>query len=82
MTKFLAAVAVVLALAGCAGQQHDLEGVNFGDVEKAEGYNNVDEHPNVVRFCIDGRAFLSTTRSGDGLQRMPEWDASYCGAMK
>jgi hypothetical protein len=72
-----------LALAGCGNDQSsDLKNVKFRDPQKAEGYNNVDGHPNVVRFCVDGRAFVSTTRPGDGLMRMPEWDSSFCGIVK
>lgn len=79
MTRVLAVMAALMALSGCAGQQHDLEGVRFGDVQKAEGFNNVDQHPNLVRFCIDGVAFVSSTREGTNVVRIPEWDTSYCG---
>lgn len=79
----VAAVAVA-ALGGCTrGQAHDLEGVPFRNPDKAEIINNVDGHPNLVRLCVDGTAFI-TTSNGDGryapnVLRMPEWDAEFCG---
>lgn len=69
---------VAMVSAGCDDQTHDLKGVKFSDVQHAEGFNNVDQHPNIVRFCIDGRAFVSTTREGTGLIRIPEWDVTFC----
>lgn len=87
MTRKLALGAVVLvalALGGCdpqGGQNHDLEGVTFKDPDSAQGFNNVDGHPNIVRVCIDKVAFATTTRQGDGITRVPEWDAAFCGAV-
>lgn len=69
-------VVVLLAGAGgCGANQRDLEGVEIRNPQKAEIYANLDEHPNIVRVCIDGVALLTTTRELDGVQRVPEWDA-------
>lgn len=77
----LAAALVPLAFlaTGCvAANQRDLEGVNPRDPAKAESYTNINEHPNIVRLCIDGVALMTTTRSyGDAVTRVPEWD-SWC----
>lgn len=40
-------------------------------------YNNIDGHPNLARICIDGIAFITTTRKGNASwDRFPEWDAA------
>lgn len=79
------AAALTLATAGCGDSGfRDLEGVPSRDPDKAETYNNVDGYPNVVRICIDKVAFATTTRdnSPGAIFRVPEWDASFCGAVK
>lgn len=67
------------------GEARDLKGINYRDPNKAEIINNVNQHPNLVRLCIDGLAFV-TSSNGDGkyapnVLRIPEWDASYCGGV-
>lgn len=81
--KMIALTAVsAFALAGCSNQVvRDLEGVPVKDPDKAELYVNVDEFPNINRVCIDGVAFATTTRDAQAaIFRVPEWDASFCGA--
>lgn len=75
--------AVLVSLTAC-GQApwedslRDLEGVEVYDPDSVRMWNNVDKHPNIVRLCLDGVAFATTTREyGDALLRIPEWDA-YC----
>lgn len=83
--KTLAVVAAVaLALAGCGSDnanQHDVTGVSWKNPDKIEVYANIDEHPNLVRLCIDHVAFATTSRlNGVNLMRVPEWDVTFCGA--
>lgn len=45
-------------------------------------FQNVDQHPSIVRVCADGLAFLTvstahTTGFTKAVERIPEWD-SYC----
>jgi hypothetical protein len=77
--KMLAAGMIVMALAGCSQTTRDLEDVPIDDPDKIEMYANVDSFPNVVRLCIDGVAFATTTRDYEPIMRVPEWDASFCG---
>jgi hypothetical protein len=74
-------IVVILGLmAGCGSSRRDLNGVPNQDPQKAEMYANVDGYPNIVRICVDGVAFATTTRNyGDAIMRVPEWDASFCG---
>jgi hypothetical protein len=79
--KFAGIVAVVaagLVLAGCGANTRDLEGVPIKDPDKIEIYANLDQHPNIVRLCIGGVAFYTTTRDLNAIGRVPEWDA-WCG---
>lgn len=71
-----------LLLAGCTpANQRDLEGVNGKQPDKVELYMNVDQHPNIVRLCIDHVAFATTSReNGQNFMRVPEWDVPFCGA--
>lgn len=72
-----AAASVVLA--GCgANNFRDLEGVESQDPDSVTLWNNVDGHPNVVRLCLDGVAFATTSRDYEPILRVPEWD-SECG---
>jgi hypothetical protein len=70
------ALAGVAAVGGCQGANtRDLKGVSAKNPSKTELYANVDNHPNIVRLCIDGLAFVTTSREMDPLLRVPEWDA-------
>lgn len=91
MTRRRAAVAALalvaaLSLSAC-GQApwedslRDLEGVEFVDPEGVTAWNNVDQHPNIVRLCLDGVAFATTTREWQPVTRVPEWDAA-CAVAK
>jgi hypothetical protein len=73
-------VLAAVAVAGCGAEIRDLEGVSIEDPEKAEIYSNVDEHPNVVRLCIDGEVVVTTTRDGQSaLQFAPQgWWEEWC----
>ena len=65
-----------LVLSGCAGdQRRDLEGVTIKNPQKYELYSNIDTHPNIARLCIDGVAFVTTSRDYSAVLRVPEWDA-------
>jgi len=79
----LVAAAAGLLLAGCGRDNfRDVEGVPSKDPDSVVLWNNVDGHPNVVRVCLDGVAFATTTRDyGDSIMRVPEWD-SKCPAAK
>lgn len=79
----VAGLATLLVLSGCGSSRRDLNGVPNQDPAKAEMYANVDGYPNVVRICIDGVAFATTTRPDMGsIMRVPEWDKSFCGGAK
>ena len=71
-----------LALSACGdANQMDVKGVDGRKPDKIEAYANIDQHPNIVRICIDKVAFLTTSReAGNNLMRVPEWDVSFCGA--
>jgi len=60
---------------GTPANQRDLEHVQPRDPQKAESYTNVDQHPNIVRLCIGGVAFVTTSRQYDSILRVPEFDA-------
>lgn len=77
-------VAIMLVVLAACGQApwedslRDLEGVQVYDPDAVTLWNNVDQHPNIVRLCLDGVGFATTTREyGDAVERVPEWDA-YC----
>jgi PBP1b-binding outer membrane lipoprotein LpoB len=47
--------------------------------DKVEIISNVDDHPTIVRLCIDGTAWRTISKSHSGLaspalDRVPEWD--------
>jgi len=71
-------------LAGCAcdsASSADLTGVPPRKPDKIEAYENIDGHPNVVRLCVGGLAFATTSReNGQNFLRVPEWDESFCGS--
>ncbi len=80
MKKIVAVVAAgfaVVSLSACSGaNSRDLKGTTFVDPQKIETTINIDKNPNLTRICIDGVAFLTTSREyGDGVTRVPEWDA-------
>lgn len=82
MTKTRRIAAVILAaaaglsLSACSPELRDFEGAPMRDPDEAVIFSNVDQHPNLVRICIDGVGFLTTTREyGDAVTRVPEWDA-------
>lgn len=72
--------AVGLAVAGCGQSpwQHslrDYEGATVKDPDSVTLWNNVDQHPNIARVCLDGVAFATTTRPDfSAVQRVPGWD--------
>jgi hypothetical protein len=76
MTRRLAAVVLLgLTLTGCSSNNfRDVEGVDSHDADAYYLVNNLDGHPNLVRVCQDGVAFLTTTRDLDAVERIPEWD--------
>jgi hypothetical protein len=82
-----AAAAVLIALAGCSGAGgtfgadnfRDLEGVPSMDPTRVAIVNNVDGHPNLVAICIQGVAFVTSSRDyGDAVNRVPELDSRFC----
>ncbi len=72
----LASIALAIALSACGSQNNfrDVEGVKSQNPDSVENFNNMDQHPNMGRVCIDGVAFLTTTRQYDAVTRVPEWD--------
>lgn len=79
------AVGAVVLLSGSScnsgdANQHDVTGVPWRNPDKIEVYANIDQHPNVVRLCIDHVAFATTSREYTSLVRVPEWDVPFCGA--
>jgi hypothetical protein len=60
----------------------DLKGVTANTPEKIEGYNNVDGHPNIVVLCIHKVAWVTTSRAGEALRRVPEYDVPVCGGVE
>lgn len=75
MKKLALALLAALALTGCANQtMRDLEGVPVEDPDSARIVVNVDQYPNIAISCIDGVAFVTTTRELDGIMRVPELD--------
>jgi hypothetical protein len=78
----LMAGALMTGIVACGGQDKsnngDLKGVLFHRPDKIEGYTNVDGQPNLVRLCIDGVAFMTTSRDYSSTIRVPEWD-HWCG---
>lgn len=43
-------------------------------------YQNLDGHPTIVRLCIGGLGFVTTTRRYSAYERIPEWDSSCADA--
>lgn len=74
----VAAVLAMVALSGCAyANDRDLEGIDWKNPDKIEVYLNIDDHPNIVRMCIGGVGFATTSRINgeDALTRVEAWDA-------
>lgn len=52
------------------------EDVRIVDLDAVQVFRNIDGFPNVARVCADGVAFaVTSTESGPGMVRVPEWDA-------
>lgn len=82
MKKLVAVLLLVVGLGACSSDNFkDVEGVDSRDPDKIENYNNMDGHPNIGRLCIDGVAFLTTTRDYHPIERVPEWD-DWCGSKR
>lgn len=77
-----AATVLTLTAAGCGNNFRDVENVPSEDADSYTIYNNVDKHPNLVRVCADGVAFLTTTRDYTAVQRVPEWDDECAAAAR
>lgn len=73
------ALAATLGACGPGNNFRDVEGVKSQDPDSVENFNNMDGHPNMGKICIDGVAFLSTTRDYDAVTRVPEWDRTCPG---
>ena len=74
--RTIAAAGLVLALGACTPGNNfrDVEGVKSQDPDLVQNYNNMDQHPNIGKVCIDGVAFVTTTRDYNAIERVPEWD--------
>lgn len=72
----LAAASAALLIAGCDdANQKDVKGVQAkSNPDNVTAWANIDQHPNLVRVCADGIAFLTTSREALPAQRLPEWD--------
>lgn len=81
MKRLLTGAAFVLALGACSPGNNfrDVKGVDSRDPDLIQNYNNMDQHPNIGKVCIDGVAFLTTTRDYDAVTRVPEWDKTCPG---
>lgn len=77
-----ALVATVMLTAGSCEQQQlrDLEDVPVQELEGVRIYVNVDGYANMVVGCIEGAAFVFTTRDYEAFERIPDLDADICGA--
>lgn len=85
MKRTMVGAVAVLALAGaCGGSNNfrDVEGVKSQIPDAIKVYSNVDAHPNIVKVCIDGVAFATTTRQHDSLTRVEAWDRTCPGQAK
>jgi len=78
----VAALVTTFVATGCGdANKADLKNVDGKKPDHIEVYINVDDHPNIARFCIGGVAFASTSRAaGENFLRVPEWDVPFCGA--
>ena len=77
----LIAVALLLTGASCEQQQlRDLENVQVEDMQNVHVFVNVDDFANVVVGCIEGNAFIFTTRDYEAVERQPDLDGPICGS--
>lgn len=77
MKKLMVSAVVVLGLlgVGCTSTLQDLEGVDAIPPDSYEVFQSPDLFPNVARVCVDGVAFVTTTRDYQQVTRVPEWDS-------
>lgn len=84
----IAAVAAgALLLGGCNWGSDDANKKDVLNVpglkpDKLEVFTNVDGHPNVAVLCIHKVAWVTTTRIGEAIQRVPEYDVPVCGGVE
>ncbi|UGT45410.1 hypothetical protein LTV02_19350 [Nocardia yamanashiensis] len=72
-----AVLGTALLLTACeqGSNYRDLKGIPGQEPDSVTMYINVDQHPNLAKVCIDGIAFMTTSRlSDDAVTRVPEWD--------
>lgn len=79
--KVVAGIGALLVLGACSSGNNfrDVKGVKSQNPDLIQNYNNMDKHPNLGKVCIDGVAFLTTTRDYDAVTRVPEWDKTCPG---
>jgi outer membrane lipoprotein SlyB len=77
-------VASVLLTAGsCEAQQlRDLENVPVEEMQNVRIFVNVDGYANMVVGCIEGAAFVFTTRDYEAFERQPDLDGPICGSSR
>lgn len=75
------AAAALVSLSACGSNNfRDVKGVPSRDPDSITLWNNVDRNPNIVRVCLDGVAFATTTRPDFGsIMRVEAWD-KFCPA--
>lgn len=84
MRKIAAVAAAALAaaaVAGCTPQYNDLKNVPQVEPDAAVVYAAPDGYPNLVVTCIEGVAFVLTTRDYEPVMRVPELDRT-CGTAR
>lgn len=81
--RVLVAGLALVGLGACTPGNNfrDVEGVKSQRPDLIEVFNNVDKHPNIVKVCIDGVAFATTTRDYQALQRVEAWDRTCPGTL-
>ncbi len=79
--RTIAVAGIILALGACSPGNNfrDLEGVKSVDPDKATVYNNVDQHPNLAVLCIEGVAYITSTRQHQSHTREPDLDKTCPG---
>jgi hypothetical protein len=75
--KKILLLAAVAALTACSPEIRDSEDADLRDPDEIVIFTNVDTYPNLVKLCVDGLGFVTTTREYDPWGRVPEWD-DYC----
>ena len=82
ITAGLAVVASMLLTAGSCEQQQlrDLENIPVEEMENVRIFVNVDGYANMVVGCIEGSAFVFTTRDYEAFERQPDLDGPICGS--